>query len=271
MTLRPTDLPDFENPPVVETLLSVQFDRLSLPKSAHFGLYWSQIRSKFPRSEEQGELPAIVEKHPEQPQPTVGIQFQAFDAPPTPRFWFINKDGTELIQIQRDRFIKNWRKIGDENEYPRYETVRAGFDQDFADFAKFVTDNGLGTLRVNQCEVTYINHIVAGEGWDTYADIDRVFRVWRQPNSPVPGRAEEVAIRAKFPILHAGEFCGRLHLALQPVKRISDGKPMFLMELTARGQIGEGTEFFDIGRSWIVKSFAELTTKEMHEAWGRKA
>jgi hypothetical protein len=269
-TLRPADLPDFENPPVVETVLSVQFDRLPLPRTAHFGLYWGQIRSRFPQSEEQGELPAIIERHPEQPQPAVGMQFQAFDAPPTPRFWFINKEGTELIQIQRDRFIKNWRKTGEKDEYPRYESVRAGFDHDFEDFSAFLSGNGLGSLRINQCEVTYINHIVAGEGWNTHTDVDKVFRVWRQPAPVFPGPAEETAIRARFPIFSKGEFCGRLHLAVQPVRRISDGKPMFLMELTARGQVGSGTEFFDIGRRWIVKSFAELTTEEMHKIWGRK-
>jgi hypothetical protein len=45
---------------------------------------------------------------------------------------------------------------------------------------------------------------------------------------------------------------------------------MFVMELTARGQVGTGTEFFDLGRKWIVKSFAELTTPAMHKIWGRK-
>ena len=269
MTYRPSDLPDFDNPPVVETLLSVQFDRLALPKSAHFGVYWEKIRSRFPQTEEQGELPTVIERHPDQPQPPVGIQFQAFDTPPVPRFWFIDKEGTELIQAQRDRFIKNWRKVGEKDQYPRYEKVRAGFDKDFSDFTSFISENGLGTVRVNQCEVTYINHIVAGDGWETHADMAKVFTVWHQPQTEFPGPAEEAAIRAKFPMFDDGRFCGRLHVVIQPVRRISDGKPMFLLELTARGQIDDGTRFFDLGRKWIVKSFAELTTPAMHKIWGR--
>jgi hypothetical protein len=138
-------------------------------------------------------------------------------------------------------------------------------------FAQFVSRNQLGNIRVNQCEVTYINHIVAGAGWETHADIDKVFTVWRQPVSTHPGQAQDLTFRARFPMFdRSGGFVGRLHVTLQPVRRLSDGVPMFLLDLTARGQIGEGTEFFDLGREWIVRSFAELTTPAMHKLWGRR-
>jgi hypothetical protein len=42
------------------------------------------------------------------------------------------------------------------------------------------------------------------------------------------------------------------------------------MNLTARGQLGDGIEFFDIGRQWIVKSFEQLTTEHMHKIWRKK-
>jgi len=85
-------------------------------------------------------------------------------------------------------------------------------------------------------------------------------------------QAQDVAFRARFPISDpVNGFFGRLHtVTVQPAKRISDGQPMFLFELTARGLIGEGSDFFDIGRKWIVRSFAELTTPAMHEVWGRR-
>ena len=153
VTARPLDLPDFSNPPVVETVLSAQFDRLSGLQTAHFGLYWGEVRDRFPKTEEHGELPSLVERLGEQAQPAVGIQFQALEAPPTPRFWFIDEGGTELIQIQRDRFIKNWRKTDDGDHYPRYETVRAGYDEDFSNFARFVSRNELGTRYASRQSV----------------------------------------------------------------------------------------------------------------------
>jgi uncharacterized protein (TIGR04255 family) len=271
MTARPVNLPDFIRPPVVEAVLSVQFDRLATLTTAHFGLYWGEVRDRFPSTEEHGELASVFERSPEQPQPVVGIQFQALEAPPTPRFWFIDQSGNELLQIQKDRFIKNWRKVGEGDLYPRYEAVRDGFDSDFLGFSRFVSRNELGTIRINQCEVTYINHIVAGSGWETHDEIEKVFTVWRQPKKAYPGPAQDLMFRARFPILgDDGAFAGRLTATLQPVKRVVDGAPMFLFELTARGQIGEGTDFFDLGRRWIVRSFAELTTPEMHTIWGRR-
>lgn len=270
VTARPADFPNFNDPPVVETLLSAQFDRLSLPKTAHFGLYWNEIRSRYPKTQEQVELPLIMERHPDQSQVPLGIQFQTLEAPPTPRFWFIDKSDSELIQVQRDRFIKNWRKTGSSDQYPRYEQLRKGFDQDFKQFEDFLERNQLGAVRVNQCEVTYINHIVAGTGWENHTEVDKVFTVWRQPATAFPGSASEVTFRASFPISDdGGNFAGRLHVTVQPVTRLSDKKPMFVMELTARGQVSTGTEFFNLGRKWIVKSFAELTTPAMHKIWGR--
>src|ERR1700732_1108441 len=109
VTARPLDLPDFSNPPVAESFLSAQFDRLSGMKTAHFGLYWGEIRDRFPETAEQVELPSVIERQVNQTQIGVGIQFEALEAPPPPRFWFVNQKGTELIQLQRDRFLKNWR------------------------------------------------------------------------------------------------------------------------------------------------------------------
>lgn len=42
---------------------------------------------------------------------------------------------------------------------------------------------------------------------------------------------------------------------------------MYVLHLTARGQVGEGVDFFDIGREWIVASFERLTTDAMHQIW----
>jgi uncharacterized protein (TIGR04255 family) len=269
MTNRPSDLPDFSNPPVVETVLSVQFDRLSAARTAHFGLYWSEVHERFPKTEERAELPPLIERFPDLTVSGVGIQFEALEAPPTPRFWFINDGGTELIQLQRDRFIKNWRKVAEDDFYPRYEHVKEGFERDFSGFRDFAARHQLGSIRVNQCEVTYINHILPREGRNSRLDLSECFTVWRQPEGAYPGAAQDLAFHARFPITdQGGALVGRLHVSMQSALHISDNAPMFVLNLTARGQIGEGTDFFDLGREWIVRSFKGLTTPEMHRVWG---
>jgi hypothetical protein len=56
------DLPDFDNPPVVETVLSAQFERLTALRTVHLGLFWQRVRSEFPNVEEHPALAAIFEQ-----------------------------------------------------------------------------------------------------------------------------------------------------------------------------------------------------------------
>ena len=82
-------------------------------------------------------------------------------------------------------------------------------------------------------------------------------------------------MRLRFVILaEEGKPIGRLHVALQPAWKKADNSPILVMTLTARGApLGEDIEgafaFFELGRRWIVKGFADLTTPEMHRAWER--
>jgi hypothetical protein len=121
------------------------------------------------------------------------------------------------------------------------------------EFQNFASREKLGAIEVNQCEVTYVNHIVAGDGWTSHEDLDRVLTVWRHPVAPFPGKAEDAAFHARFPIKDAtGHPVGRLHVDVQAAVRNADGKPMLVLNLTARGMCGKSSEFFDLGREWIV-------------------
>jgi uncharacterized protein (TIGR04255 family) len=264
-------LPDFDNPPVVETVLSAQFEKLTAMQAVHFGLFWRKMQARFPRTEEKPALSPIIERFPEPTSRGARMQFEAREMPALPRLWVLNEAGTEMIQVQNDRFIKNWRKIGEKDQYPHYEPViKPAFQRDFAEFESFLAEEKLGVIKVNQCEVTYVNHIVSGEGWQTLADIHRVFTFWNQPPAPVPGDAEDFSIRARFPITDNGQPIGRLHVDVQPALRATDDRPMYVMDLTARGLAGTGFDFFDIGRRWIVQSFKRLTTPDMHRIWREK-
>lgn len=269
---RPKDLPEFDNPPVVETVLSVQFEKLNEMRVGHFGLFWSQIKSRFPHTEERGTLEASIEAFPPKPGRGVGIKVESYERPPLPRVWFVSDDGNSLIQLQSDRLIRNWRKVGAGDAYPRYETVRQSFQEDFDHFLSFTRSNGLGEPSVNQCEITYVNHIVAGEGWSGLSEFEKVFRFLRSPESLVPGAPEDVSSHTRFQISDdQGRPVGRLHVELQPGIQKTDQAPLYRFSLTARGLIGNGLDFFDLGRDWIVRSFTELTTTEMHRIWKRRA
>jgi len=269
---RPADLPDFDNPPVVETVLSVQFESVNGIHAAHLGLLWDEFRPMFPSSDERPPLEQVIEQFPETSRVRVGLQLQTFESLPVPRLCFVNRQGNEMIQVQPDRFIKNWRKEGEGERYPHYdETIKPMFERDFATFIAFLKKYQFEPPIINQCEVTYVNHILSGEGWETFADFEEIFNFWNGPRVDIPGRVEDLRAHARFTIPdHRGEPIGRLHADVQPAFRTSDNRPMYVFHLTARGQVGRGFEFFDIGRRWIVKSFASLTTPKMHEIWRRK-
>ncbi len=120
-------LPDFSNPPVIEVALSVQFEPIAALRTPQIGLLWEEFRPRFQKTEEYPPLNAVIEKFGLPEAHKSDIQVQMLPSPPVPRVWFLNETGTELVQVQQDRFVHNWRKVGTGDVYPRYERVREVF------------------------------------------------------------------------------------------------------------------------------------------------
>ena len=265
--------PNFERPPVVETVLSVQFERLAAMRAVHFGSLWRKLKPDFQKTEERHALEPVIERFTGSTPHRVRLQFEAVETLPLPRLWLLNDAGDEMVQVQNDRFVKNWRKSEGRQAYPRYDqTVRPAFERDWELFKSFVAEEGLGEIKVNQCEVTYVNHIVSGDGWEEMGEIGKIFTFWKQPAADgLPGHTEDFGFQARFQIRDEKNApIGRLHVDVQPALNNADKRPMYVMTLTARGMCGNGVEFLDVGRLWVVNSFTNLTTQNMHAVWGRK-
>ena len=127
MADRPADLPDYKRPPLVEVALAVQFAELQGYRTIHAGLLWAEtFRKAYPRVIEQPQLDPIFEvfgPHARAAQ----WQIRQMPGPPVPRLWFMNEQETELVQIQANWFARNWRKVGEGEDYPRYEKLRERF------------------------------------------------------------------------------------------------------------------------------------------------
>jgi uncharacterized protein (TIGR04255 family) len=271
-----TILPEFTNPPVVELALDVQFEILPRLRGPQLGLFWASIRDRFPVVEEQGPLsPMTAETFGRPSSQETRIELSLLDVPPVPRFWFLNQARTELVQVQPDRFIVNWRRVADDTEYPHYHQVRGRFTSEFEQFMTFVSKEGLGEVIPNQCAVTYFNHITAGRAWRGHGELDKIFTAWKVPDeSSLLPEPDDVRLSARYVMTaDAGEPLGRLSVELQPSFRRSDNMPIYVLTLTARGRPdGNGTEgilrFFDSGHRWASRAFIALTTQEMHDEWG---
>jgi uncharacterized protein (TIGR04255 family) len=267
-------LPDFGRPPVVEVTLSVQYERLKNIRTPHLGLFWAAVRSQFPHLEEYPPIPPVIEALGPTPELESGMRVEFLKVPPVPRCLFINADGSELIQVQKDRFIANWRQTRQSAEYPRYEHVREMFVANLGVYTEFLESERLGSIAPNQCEVTYVNHIRADEIWNHAGQLDRILTVWNSRYSDeFLGTPEDVRCAIRYAITDGNDALGRLHVSIEP-KYAPDRAPMLVMSLTARGRpktqdLSGVLGFFDLGREWIVRGFTSITSTEMHHAWRR--
>lgn len=265
---RTRTLPDFDDPPAVETVLGVRFSPLKGWQAPHFGLYWNQIRGEYPRVEIHsaiGSADAPVYFHfPEQPQ-------TQFEVPV--RCWFFNAKESTLIQIQRDRFLHNWRKLEHTQPYLHYDELKPEFEKHWKGFREFLRVEGFDEPRVAECEVTYVNQIDRGKGWESFADLSNVVTSWcaGKPDNFLPD-PNLVSFNAVYPMQ---EKEGTLRVILQPAFRTADNKET--IQLVMVGQCrpaGSGYEdiaaCLDAARRWVVQGFADMTTARMHEIWRRK-
>ena len=86
--------------------------------------------------------------------------------------------------------------------------------------------------------------------------------------------AEDVALRVRYSIPGGDGAVSRLHVVADPGFD-SSGKPGIVLTLTARGGLGRGAEDslesrLDLGREWIVRGFADVTSNAMHRHWERE-
>src|SRR5260370_4965058 len=119
-------LPDYAKPRIKEVVLGVQTEPIKGLLTPHLGLFWNEVREAYPEVEVQAALEPEIERFGVPPVPPPQ-GFKVMERPETPRCWFIAKGGSELLQLQQDRLIHNWRKRADEDTYPRYPRVRESF------------------------------------------------------------------------------------------------------------------------------------------------
>src|ERR1700675_5095605 len=110
-TERDPPLPDFINPPVIETVLSLQFSPLEKFGIPHFGLYWQKIRNEYPRVELHPPLASVTEEYgPSLIHQKIGLRIGlGFPIGSPVRCWYVDESDNRLLQVQSDHFVYNWR------------------------------------------------------------------------------------------------------------------------------------------------------------------
>jgi uncharacterized protein (TIGR04255 family) len=257
--------PAFASPPVVEMALGVQFRRLHGVRGITLGPLREQWRSSYPRVEEQPPLAPAIEG------PAVAAFTLQLGLGPLPaiRHWFLTEDETELVQVQNDRLIVNWREGNPPTPYPRYPHMRELFERRLRELAGFVEEHDLGALEIIQAELNYINAVDPPDG--QLGGIGHVLRGWSPPPYHHLGEPEQARVGLVFAIPHVGQPPARMYVDVNPAQR-PDGSPTLFLTLTARGAPGSGTigatlDFMDQGHDHLVRSFMELTAEPIQAEW----
>ena len=265
-------LPSFRKPPVVEVAIAAQFDGIPGLTGPHMGLLWQRFRESFPTLQVHSALDPRFERS----GPEFGKKLTiALETVPTPRVWFIGSNEEHLVQVQQDRFVFNWRRIHGQ-DYPRYEQVKASFEKNFGLFQEYLADEQLGEPRLNQWELTYVNRIPAGDGWHRHGQLASVVPLLgRTTEGGFLPEPEDIALRVRYRISPEDEAVSRLYVEANPGFDAASGKPVVGLTLTARGGLERAADGvlgsrLDVGRDWIVRGFAEVTSKTMHRHWERE-
>jgi len=251
------ELPDYDNPPIDEVVCGVLFEPIRKLLVPHFGLLWEKFRHDYPSCQEVAPLVPVIESFEELPPPE--IEFPE----PLPRVWFLHDDG-RIIQVQRDRFLHNWRKLRPTDQYPRYRKVFQLFQSHLATFQEFLKEVEAGPAIPRQYEMTYVNLIQQGEGWEGIADINKVFPdFWHNGRDRFLPEPDGINWRTSFPL---PERVGRLHMHIQSARRRDDIRRLLRFEITARGfsitdngSLSKRQDWFELAHEWIVRGFADYT------------
>ncbi|WP_324779905.1 TIGR04255 family protein [Thiobacillus sedimenti] len=261
-TSRPDGLPDFRDPPLNEVVLGVQFSPVKGYQQIYAGEVRNLFKSEYPQVQEQPPLPPEFEAFGlSSPSAKINLVTGATHD----RFWFLTPLGDELIQFQQDRLLHNWRKVGDEtNPYPRFEAMLDRFRSELERLQAYMGGFSAPALAINQCEISYINHIDVdssrSDDWLRYVSFAT--------------EPDDFSLNFREVIRDSeGRPCARF--SCEAVTGMKSGsRRTIVLTLTVRGapkgpEIDSALDFITSGRKVIVSRFADVTTDVAHKKWGR--
>jgi uncharacterized protein (TIGR04255 family) len=264
-------LPNFGAPPLVETSLGIQFDGLASYTSLAAADFRTLLRSDFPIVEEHPPLEPTFETFGPADSNLSNPRLEIIQTPVSPRFFFISSDGSELVQLQRDRLFFNWRQVNRDQIYPRYGYVRDRLKTQLVRLEQWARDGHLGIVNPTQCEALYLNRMPLRDASGAQCGLSHIFPWF----AGLAGTTEDGVFTYRRRLLNDGG---------EPVARLSfnmrygtdeEGNREAQLFLIVRGRPEESSidgclSFIDAARAVIVHTFTEITSPEAHRIWDRK-
>jgi uncharacterized protein (TIGR04255 family) len=195
------------------------------------------------------------------------LAFQLQAGSPPIRLWSLTEDQSALIQVQHDRLLLNWRKVKDDDPYPRYKRLRGDFTEVWQEFSTYIGGrDDYGVLQPSVAEVSFFNRVPMGDATEIPTFITAL--------NPQPGLTGQLAVAYQLERdIAEGRAVGNQNIALnfRPENEHLHLEISTRIEIdTATGEASEVTDSLDAAHRIGVLTFDSVTTENAHSAWGRR-
>lgn len=271
--------PQSRPPPVIETATSVQFKQIQGFGNVHLGLFWSRHQDDFPYVNDADPIATQHESFgtPQQNLPSrPRIQF---GSNPNARLQMMSQDQREMLQLQSNRIVYNWRRIKQDDQYPRWSHTKPQLIRYWTDFTDFLSDLSTGPVQPDQWEVIYVNHFIKGLDWNSARDWQHILPGLIGNTDMIHGGNLE-SLSGNFHIL-LDNNAGRLHidagLGYRNDPEADSPTEVLTLQLTARGPIDPDdsdtslNDGLELGHAAIVNNFAAITSEDAQQKWGQES
>jgi uncharacterized protein (TIGR04255 family) len=242
-------LVNFDDPPVTEVALGIQFAPVPALTSPRGGRLWDAWAQDYPK---------VVEQPPLTPQPPIGQQGAWLQLGVAgSRMWFMDPSEDHVVQLQNDRLIVNWRRASGA-PYPRFTEIRDRFKRSLDDVNAVTNEIIHRSIAVEQIELSYINVIDAAP-----KDALLGFR------GLLGSHGDHAQMSANLTLDLAGQSWSNSVLAVSVNGGVGP-KPVTNLTMTFRATPTDATDplpAMNEGHDSVVGLFDEITPAAMHERW----
>ncbi|OUJ05370.1 TIGR04255 family protein [Acetobacter malorum] len=277
-----SELLKFEHPPVTETIIGLQFNPVGF-MNYHSGLLWEKFKEYYTGIQEQAVVQPVFEMfggnspNLNQMNFPFPFPFPPFGNTEASRYWFISADDTEVMQIQNNRILHNWRKRSEDQKYPHYNNIKEKFFNDLHVTREFFCQRSIGEIIPNQCELCYVNIIKLNDDRYSIKNAHDLTHLLAQKVTPPSSnlKFEGSGISSRFVLYDTNqEPCGRVHLNLAPENFNGGMVTALKLEVMVRARPSKDSfpdalpAFYDTLHDTALKVFMSVIADEVLAAWG---
>lgn len=233
-----------QGPPVHEVVCGVEFTPESAWPIAYLGAAWPLVADEFPKAANGPAALRVGE--------SAGVH---------PRVWLWSEDERLLLQLRPEALHVNWRRVQDDDAYPRFAAVYTVLRRQLS-----TVEQSLGVRPVASAELSYINVIPVPDhrpetlskwlpdlGWRTVDGL-----------TPAGGFNWHVELRP------AWSETATVRVAAQTGIRTSDEARVLRLELSVRGpcDAAQMDDWFAAAHESVLLAFEHLTSQSARSTWG---